>query len=214
LRERFPLIKAEYEAIAASGVLPNDYDLRDGEAALHKGPHKTTPPFNGGALPTPSSSSAADVSWTWHSYVQKGVRRADFASHCPGTADTLESLESLMAGDAGSSPFGYAFFSVMKPQTSIAPHFGPTNIRLRVHLPLIVPEGGSAGMRVGEEEIAWEEGQPVVFDDSFEHETWNRHPTDTRVILLFDIWHPEISGGERLGISEMFDVARRKGWLS
>ena len=44
------------------------------------------------------------------------------------------------------------------------------------------------------EEIVWEEGKVVVFDDSFEHEIWNlsSHP---RLILILDLIHPDMTQG-------------------
>lgn len=36
----------------------------------------------------------------------------------------------------------------------------------------------------------------VVFDDSYEHEAANLSETEERVILLIDIWHPELEGAE------------------
>ena len=41
----------------------------------------------------------------------------------------------------------------------------------------------------------WEEGKVLVFDDSFEHEAWNDSEAP-RVVLIFDIWHPDLSKGE------------------
>jgi aspartyl/asparaginyl beta-hydroxylase (cupin superfamily) len=83
--------------------------------------------------------------WDWNSYILKGKKQADFAIHCPQTATILETIPSLMH----SIPFSYAFFSTLRPQTKIDPHFGPCNIRLRCHLPLLVPEG-DCGMRIGQ----------------------------------------------------------------
>ena len=34
----------------------------------------------------------------------------------------------------------------------------------------------------------WEEGRCIVFDDSYEHEVWNRTEHE-RVLLLVDFWH-------------------------
>lgn len=36
-----------------------------------------------------------------------------------------------------------------------------------------------------------------MFDDSIEHEAWNRHSDQLRVMLIFDIWRPELSAVER-----------------
>lgn len=43
--------------------------------------------------------------------------------------------EGMMVG----IPFSSSYISIMKPKSSIEKHFGPSNIRLRCHLPLLVP---------------------------------------------------------------------------
>jgi aspartate beta-hydroxylase len=42
----------------------------------------------------------------------------------------------------------------------------------------------------------------MLFDDSIEHEAWNKS-TRPRVVLLFDIWRPELSDLERRLITRM-----------
>jgi aspartate beta-hydroxylase len=42
----------------------------------------------------------------------------------------------------------------------------------------------------------------VVFDDTYEHEAWNRSDL-TRVILIFDLWHPALSAAEREAVSDL-----------
>ena len=60
---------------------------------------------------------------------------------------------------------------------------------LRCHLPLIVPAGHNCSLRVGDESREWDEGKLMIFDDSFEHEAWNKSDKD-RVVLMFDIPNP------------------------
>ncbi len=93
-----------------------------------------------------------------------------------------------------------AFFSRLKPGTHIPPHHGATNTRLIVHLPLIVPEG--CGFRVGNTTREWQPGETLIFDDTVEHEAWNRGP-DTRVVLIFDVWNPYLSERERDWVREV-----------
>lgn len=50
---------------------------------------------------------------------------------------------------------------------------GPTNKKLRVHLPILAPSGGLSRLRVGSETRETVAGRALVFDDSFEHEAWN-----------------------------------------
>ena len=50
-------------------------------------------------------------------------------------------------------------------------------------------------MRAGDETKIFEEGNPVIFDDSFNHESW--HEGDkTRINLILDFWHPDLSDSE------------------
>ncbi|GBG27930.1 Aspartate beta-hydroxylase domain-containing protein 2 [Hondaea fermentalgiana] len=105
----------------------------------------------------------------------------------PETASLIKSIPGW---------YKHAFFSVLAPDTHIAQHHGPTNKKLRVHLPLVVPPGECSGIRVGPEKRIFERGNCLVFDDSFEHEAWNAHPSQARICLILDIWHPDLSEQE------------------
>ena len=96
-----------------------------------------------------------------------------------------------------------ALWSLLKPGTHIQPHHGLLNTRLICHIPLIVP--GDCALRVGNETREWREGEALIFDDSFEHEAWNRSDS-TRVVLLFEIWRPEISLEERAALTAIFET--------
>ena len=92
---------------------------------------------------------------------------------------------------AGRTPS--VLFSLLRPGTRIRPHHGFTNARLICHLPLIVPS--DRALRVGNETRAWREGELFIFDDSIEHAAWNLSK-ELRVVLLFDVWRPELSDKE------------------
>jgi aspartate beta-hydroxylase len=100
------------------------------------------------------------------------------------------------------------FFSRLTPGTHIPPHFGCINSRLTVHLPLIVPS--DCAIRVGSEVHTWTEGRIFAFDDSFEHEAWNRGSSE-RVVLIFEAHRPDLSAVERDAIEFVF--SKREGWL-
>jgi aspartate beta-hydroxylase len=85
---------------------------------------------------------------------------------------------------------GLTYFSRLAAGTHIAPHRGPTNLRVRCHLALEVPQGDCA-LRVGEYVRTWEAGKCLVFEDRFEHEAWNR-TAHARTILVVDLWHPDL----------------------
>ncbi len=92
---------------------------------------------------------------------------------CPGTTRLLEQVPALTT----------AAFSRLEPGTHIKPHVGYQDTVLRYHLGLIVP--GGCALRVGAETRTWQEGQSLVFDDTTEHEAWNRSDS-IRIVLIID----------------------------
>lgn len=75
-------------------------------------------------------------------------------------------------------------FSVLEHGTHITPHRGVYAGVLRCIIPLIVPDG-DCGIRVGAKVYHWQVGKPLLFDDTIEHEAWNR-TQHRRVALLID----------------------------
>ncbi|WP_245395502.1 aspartyl/asparaginyl beta-hydroxylase domain-containing protein [Anthocerotibacter panamensis] len=106
-----------------------------------------------------------------------GIKVAANCSLCPETTRLVEAIPNLVT----------AGFSSLIPGTHIAPHNGYPDGLLRCHLGLTVPPG--CGIRVGHEVRVWEEGKCLVFDDTAEHEAWNKGET-TRVVLLLDFKAP------------------------
>ena len=98
---------------------------------------------------------------------------------CPITSSIINQIPSLISCD----------FSRLKKHTHIAPHKGYSKMILRCHLPLLIPNGSTCKIRVGNETKHWEEGKLLIFDDSYEHEAWNESDED-RFILMFDIPNP------------------------
>jgi aspartyl/asparaginyl beta-hydroxylase (cupin superfamily) len=124
---------------------------------------------------------------------------------CPATAAALAAIPG--ARIPGRAPS--AFFSMLKPRTRIPPHTGVTNTRAIVHLPLIVPPG--CGFRVGGETREWQEGSAFAFDDTIEHEAWNNSDA-LRTVLIFDVWNPHLSAGERDLLTRYFAAADASGF--
>ena len=104
---------------------------------------------------------------------------------CPVTTRLLEAL--------GNRSYKHAFFSALTPGTHIIKHHGPTNKKLRVHLPLVGAPGSQ--LRVADQMLYGQEGKCLLFDDSFEHEAWHKGDK-TRVVLVFDVWHPDLTDKE------------------
>jgi hypothetical protein len=119
--------------------------------------------------------------------LEMGRRHDENLARCPALRSVLERHRTL------TTRAGLMYFSCLDPQTRVAPHRGPTNVRLRCHLGLEVP--GGCGLRVGGVTRAWEEGRCLVFDDSFSHEVWNESDR-RRVVLVLDLWHPDLGEDE------------------
>lgn len=149
--------------------------------------------------PRSSSPLLEDPSWGAFHLWRAGERVAGNVERCPATMAALEHAPIPMI--AGRSPM--ALFSLLKPGTHIQPHHGLINTRLICHIPLIAP--ADCALRVGAETRAWREGEALIFDDSIEHEAWNRS-NRTRVILLFEIWRPELSIEERASLTALYEA--------
>jgi ornithine lipid ester-linked acyl 2-hydroxylase len=118
--------------------------------------------------------------WKVFSFIFFNMKFPSHAALCPKTAQLIFDIPEIMSCD----------YSYMKSNTHILPHKGYSRMVLRCHLPLIVPKGDLCGLKVGTETHYWKEGELMIFDDSFEHEAWNKSDED-RVVLMFDIPNPK-----------------------
>jgi aspartyl/asparaginyl beta-hydroxylase (cupin superfamily) len=130
--------------------------------------------------------------------MKNGAVVDEFASRCPRTMELARKLDLPKLGLISPS----LYFSVLEPNSRIAPHTGITNARLISHLPLIVPD--NCGFRVGGETRRWEVGKAMVFDDMTSHEAWNDSDR-VRVVLIADLWRPELTSAERAAVSDLMD---------
>ena len=122
---------------------------------------------------------------------------------CARVPQTAAAVEALPLSDMpGRTPT--IFFSLLKPGAHLPAHTGVSNVRAIIHLPLIVPPG--CLFRVGGETRAWEEGRAWAFDDTIDHEAWNRSDS-VRAILIFDVWNPYITLAERALLRRFYAVA-------
>jgi aspartate beta-hydroxylase len=121
------------------------------------------------------------------------------AARCPKTMAAVANIPLTHTNNRSPS----VLFSLLRPGAHIPAHCGFVNTRLICHLPLIVPKGCT--FRVGNEIRPWVEGKVWLFDDTIEHEAWNESDA-LRVILLFEVWRPEITAVERQQINAMFDA--------
>lgn len=145
------------------------------------------------------SGSRGAPGWDGFYFYRHGARRDENCARCPRTAAALEALPLVRIREHAPE----IMFSVLTPGTHILPHRGVTNTRVVCHLPLIVPE--DCALVVGGEAHHWREGQGVVFDDTYEHEAWNRG-SRTRVVLIVDFWNPHLTPAERDAVSALVEA--------
>lgn len=149
--------------------------------------------------PSKEHSLLGDARWSAFHLWKDGVLVADNARRCPATIAALAGVP--IPRIAGRSPM--VLFSILQPGTHIPPHNGMLNTRLICHIPLIVPD--NCVLRVGNEACPVLEGEAMIFDDSIEHEAWNRSD-QPRVVLLFEVWRPELDAVERNSLTAMFEA--------
>lgn len=152
-----------------------------------------------GAAELLTSSSGHEPAWDAYFFHRHGDRYEAHCVQCPQTAALLDSLPLAYVREHSPE----TLYSVLRPGTHILPHYGVTNTRLVTHLPLVVPS--DCALRVGGEMHVWQEGRCVTFDDTFEHEAWNKSD-QTRVVLIVDSWNPDLSEAERAAVAELVGV--------
>ncbi len=135
--------------------------------------------------------------WDAYFFYRNGARFDAHHEACPITSVALSALPLDIVPERGPE----VCFSIMRPGAHILPHRGVTNTRAVFHLALEIPEGCALDL-VGVQEVHWEPGRCFAFDDTFEHEAWNKSDRP-RAILLGDIWNPHLRETERLAIAEL-----------
>lgn len=146
-----------------------------------------------------TSSGAQPAAWDAYFFYRHGDRFDEHHLRCPRTSAVLDSVPLVRIRDHAPE----TLFSILRPGTHILPHRGVTNTRLVTHLPLIVPR--DCAINVGGELHEWQEGRCVTFDDTFEHEAWNRSDT-TRVVVIMDSWNPDLTEVERVAVTELVEA--------
>jgi aspartyl/asparaginyl beta-hydroxylase (cupin superfamily) len=193
-REHFPWLaelEAQTEVIRAEVIAL----LASDDPGLS--PYVTMPPGTPENIWTGLNHNPA---WSALHLWKDGERIEGACARAPRTAKIVERLP--LAGIPGRAPT--VFFSILQAGKHIPPHTGVTNTRAIIHLPLVVPPG--CAFRVGGETREWREGEAFAFDDTIEHEAWNRSDQD-RAVLILDCWNPHLSEQERAMICRIFQVS-------
>ncbi|MEE4200626.1 aspartyl/asparaginyl beta-hydroxylase domain-containing protein [Erythrobacter sp.] len=139
-----------------------------------------------------------DPSWSTLDLTEKGNPDERKVALAPHSWTTISS-EAPLCDIPNRAPS--VMFSLLRAGARIPPHTGMINTRYVCHLPLIVP--GDGVLRVGTSQRAWEQDKILIFDDTVEHEAWNDAAID-RLVLIFDVWRPEIGEDEREQIRALF----------
>jgi aspartate beta-hydroxylase len=139
--------------------------------------------------------------WSTYFLWKNGEKVEANCERCPRTAEVVGALP--LARTRGFSP--NVLFSALEAHTVIPPHCGDTNVRLVVHLPLILPP--KCTFRVGNDTREWQYGKAWVFDDSVEHEARN-DSDQLRVQLMLDVWNPYLDDAERDLVAELLNGVR------
>jgi aspartate beta-hydroxylase len=137
-----------------------------------------------------------DPNWGAFFLIKDGTTVSANAALCPRTMAALSGVPLCRID--GRTPS--VLFSLLRAGARIPPHHGFMNVRIIGHLPLIVPP--NCALRVGNETRAWRAGEVMLFDDTIEHEAWNLS-SEPRIVLIFDVWRPELSAKERQLVAAM-----------
>ncbi|MEO7065059.1 MAG: aspartyl/asparaginyl beta-hydroxylase domain-containing protein [Dokdonella sp.] len=150
----------------------------------------------------------AQPAWNAFFFYRHGVANDANMARCPRTTAALQAAPLCHVRQHAPE----VCFSVLTPGSHILPHRGVTNTRVVTHLALVVPN--DCALVVSGHVQTWEEGRCFSFDDTFEHEAYNRS-ADTRVVMLLDAWNPYLTEIERSAVGELIggigDFNRKAG---
>lgn len=140
--------------------------------------------------------------WCIFPFIDQGILNESNCRRCPNVAGILGALPSIMK----DCVFGNACFSILYPDSYIKPHHGPSNVRLRCHVGLLIPDG--CWLEVAGTQYKWKEQEIVIFDDSFEHSAAFMNQSSSlqaspRAVLLIDFWHPDVTSDEKKDLLEL-----------
>ena len=132
-------------------------------------------------MPEQAAISANDGR-DWRMYILKayGVEQLHHMAECPELAKLVCLSPDILS----------ASFSFLGPRKHIPPHRGPIRGIIRFYLVLSMPHAGdglpAAVLKVAGVEHRLDEGQFLLWDDTFEHEAWNASD-EVRIVLSLDV---------------------------
>ncbi len=153
-------------------------------------------------MPEQASISANDGR-DWRMYILKayGVERQDHMASCPRLASLVRDNPQVLS----------ASFSFLGPRKHIPPHRGPMRGIVRFYQMLSMPRNAeglpAAVLRVADTEYRLEEGEFLLWDDTFEHEAWNESD-EVRIVLSLDVWRQGMPADMRLLSATLIQLVR------
>ena len=198
------VIRALYDRrISGPPVLDLDRDFAQGAAfaqawrairaealAIARGLHQV-PRFHE-IMPEQAAISANDGR-DWRMYILKayGVEQPQRMAACPQLAALVRTSPQVLS----------ASFSFLGPGKNIPPHRGPLRGIIRFYMVLSMPRAQdglpAAVLKVAGVEHRLDEGQYLLWDDTFEHEAWNGSD-EVRIVLSLDVWRQRMPADMRL----------------
>lgn len=129
----------------------------------------------------------------WRMFIMKayGQPITRNLARCPTLAGLIASSPDVLS----------ASLSFLAPGKQVPAHRGPFRGILRGYLVLSMPKGAdglpAAVLKVDGQEYRLNEGEFMLWDDTFEHEVWN-DSDKVRTVLLLDIRRRDLSTGLRI----------------
>ena len=100
--------------------------------------------------------------------------------NCPFTSQLIDQLKDVRV----------AMFSILMPGKYIPKHKGPSTGCLRYHLGIKIPKDkDNCYIKINNEKFNWNEGEGLLFDDTYVHEVYN-NTNEPRIVLFVDIDRP------------------------
>lgn len=152
-------------------------DIREEALAVYRN-LETIPPLR--RISPDHRRIATDDAWRSFFLIGYGNKVPENIARAPRTYALIQRIPQLNS----------AFFSILAPGAHIVRHRGVTKGFFTAHLGLVVPDKWQhCTIEVDGQDLHWREGEWTVFDDTCEHEVWNR--TDQpRIVLLCQVGRP------------------------
>lgn len=171
--------------------------IKEFHATFNTASSHLTPYLSGKEYESVFPKLANSNNWQALSIFKEGIEDVSVSKHFPILKKALEKVPYY---GLTASPYEVFYSKLAKGQT-ITPHYGLSNHSLTVHLAIDIPH--DCYLEVDGNRILWQEHQLTIFDDSYLHLAHNGSDRD-RIVLIFSIWHPDLSLTQRRAIQLEF----------